>query len=258
MFQLHLEQNTPLWGLVRFLTTKKRVTASEMGTLFGLNKYRSQERLVNDKRNPPPFHMHKGSFFSEAAANGLACETKAVQLFVDFAERTLVKSLKGYRTDYFSELRVLKPGIVSFPESILACSPDAMYTWRHGDKGDPEGPVQDLLWGIEVKTPFSKSIPQCPEDIDPCHYLQCQASLQVTGADGWNLLYYDHRSPAKSVCFAVHRDSMLGEFMEIYAARLLNIARGKHTDGPLPERMDSFSYVRKSSCEYVIKRRDFP
>lgn len=177
MLHLTLKQNGPLWKIARRLR-KDRVSGSEIGSVLGINRFRSNKALFKQKTDP----LGVPDFDNEDMRRGREEEPKAL---------AYLSGCPGFWNHEW-----LRPGIVlgKGPFGRLMCSPDAMFV-RGGGKE---------LEGVEVKTKRDPDkIPRSVEEIPDDNLLQCFISAQICGARGWYLLYWNHREPDESQLFYV-------------------------------------------------------
>lgn len=88
--------------------------------------------------------------------------------------------------------------ICAMPPLPMACSPDLMgeYDLMDGDETD--------VFGVEIKVPAFRSLPQHRQEIYPEHIAQCIHSIFCCpGIDKWLLFYYDRFEPKNSVQYAI-------------------------------------------------------
>lgn len=109
-----------------------------------------------------------------------------------------IERAKSLISPGFPGAKWIKPAIVMDWEDPVCCSPDAMFHLEGYDK----------LFGLEVKTPYSRQLPSKPEDVQMEHLLQCFACLQICRANEWFLFYYSV-SLDEGVLFSVLPDKDL-------------------------------------------------
>lgn len=134
------------------------VSSTELASVFHASRYTSRKKLFAVKcrreiqRYDPP---------SVASLHGIKYEPCAINL---------AKQMLGpERTDW------MKPGIVIDPWSPVSCSPDQICE----------------SFGIEVKCPWKRKLPEKTEDIINDNLLQAFACIHVCKLDHWFLFYYD-------------------------------------------------------------------
>lgn len=234
MFHINLEQNKPLWQLMRKITSWNHVSASEMGSVLGLNRFKSWKKLRDEKcrsaklwataeRNSVSVEdlFEDNSFINDAMRNGHAQEHKALEMFQRYYINKYVNELRWAMT----RINFRKPGSIIWPQDNLSCSPDGVVFVHYTDPIEED---EDLIImkGIEVKTPWkADKIPTEVIKIDLCHYLQCQTSLLVTRAHCWYLIYFDYKNPGadnQTKMFEISPDHTLWNLLRKYTEKMLS------------------------------------
>lgn len=178
MFQLIAPQAGFFWSSFK-CNNLKRVSSTEIAAVFTLHSHKSRNQLYSEKKGL----RARPTFSCPATDHGKKHEDSAIKAFL---ERAIVPA------DWILK----KPGVIS--ENRISCSPDAMFVHRE----------MDVLFGLEVKCPFSKPIPTRKEEIQPEYLFQCFTCLMLSQADRWFLAYY-HAGSARLRVFEMRPDPAL-------------------------------------------------
>lgn len=144
---------------------KKRsafISSTEIASVFYLNRNKTKNQLWNQKRN-----KKRNEFESHATRHGRDWEPYAIRRFIDFA--------------FDDDWDFYRPGHVEDPVDPVCFSPDLMVKHKR----------LDILFGLEVKCPYTAPIPKRKQDIQPEYLFQAFTCLMVSRADRWFLSFYD-------------------------------------------------------------------
>lgn len=201
MLRLYTEQHSKLWNAFREIEDDSfRVGASHMGILFEKSVTKKRRELIAKKLG---VGVTFPEFVTPAMQKGIDQEPLAVEFLRFYFEDEIFKWVKQTSPENRAcqmEWREVNT-VLGVSGSHLKATPDAMYfvVDRIFKK------QEDFeMYGIEIKT--YKYVPRKSRRIYKYHYLQCQTCLEVTGADGWWLFYWNPEEPFKSQLFKVHRD----------------------------------------------------
>lgn len=182
----------------------KMVTASNVGSVFHANKYKSKRMLAKEMITDPDTIPKR--FETDAMRKGKEMEETALE---DCLE---VLACAGCLK---SSSCILRPGCIpALDGSPIACSPDALVV-----QGDD-------FFGIEVKTcAGEKSFPPKREDLITSSYLfQVFISLHILQADFWCLFYSRYDEPEGSCLYIFYPNKELYESLKQEVISFLNDA----------------------------------
>jgi len=194
MYSLLSKQRSLIWKLFRM--NKNRICSSEVASFLDVAKYKSKYTLIKEKSFPGVENI------SEASRYGSFYENLSISVARSILDpdRDFVWKKVGHIVDY---------------KSNLGCSPDALF-WN-----------EKRFYGLEVKTPYSKSLPKKPSEIIPEHILQCFTSIYLTKAHSWFLFYYEV-STKKYKLFQIFRNDDI--WKKILGEIQLNMEKMKETN----------------------------
>lgn len=207
-----------------------RASSTEIGSILHMNHYKSRSCLFREKqkgyRRPP--------WTSEAMRYGIFHESDAIKQAM-----THLDPEKRYQW--------AKPGVIMDPFSPTCCSPDMIFfepsyscdickTCPNLDNELKCLECRRILkekahlpfFGLEVKVPFSRGIPQKPEDIDTSYIIQCFSCLHITGADCWYLYFYDPKDESRGRLYQVHPNPRI--WVETIVPKVQEFFRETHVE----------------------------
>jgi len=155
------------------------ISSTEIASIFYLNKHKSKNQLWLQKRGLRP----RQDFDSRATRHGRNWEPYAIRRFLDL-------SFEDEKDWVFC-----RPSAVKDPRDPVCFSPDLMIFHRE----------LDILFGLEVKCPYTAPIPKRKEDIPPEYLFQAFCCLMVSRADSWFLSFYDTES-GRATSFEISPD----------------------------------------------------
>lgn len=102
--------------------------------------------------------------------------------------------------------------ICAMPPLPMACSPDLL---GEEEEYNVATDTDDMyVFGVEIKVPAFRSLPQHRQEIYPEHIAQCLHSLFCCpGIEKWVLFYYDRFEPKKSVYYDIYIRPSQYEFL---------------------------------------------
>lgn len=181
----------------RELTKLCRINASEMGYMFGVNKFQTAENYFAQKY----YYDQYEKFVSPAVANGQIQEKRAITYLSTFLSDLIFRRFFAIHDDdckhpHSSNIKSewKKPDVILHSFQPIACSPDAMVRYTKNFTSMYSGACSKVVTiGVETKVPLrDDNIPKKVEDIPMSHYLQVQTGLAITECDMWVLFYYDY------------------------------------------------------------------
>ena len=177
MFSLRVTQRSKTWEML-----KERgvgyISSTELAAVFHASAYGSRRKLTMQKTSGK-----RKKFSNPAQEHGTRWEPVAVRAACKFLDETLGKS-----HDW------MQPGIIRDPWSVVTCSPDQICS----------------DFGLEVKCPWKRKLPETREEIINDNLLQCFACIHVTKLPHWYLFYYNAYTGA-SVAYRVQANRQLWE-----------------------------------------------
>jgi YqaJ-like viral recombinase domain len=180
MYSLLSTQGSFLWRMFRL--SKMRISSSELASLLDVAHYKSKYSLIKEK---------SFSDFDRMANDSTSVAIRHGQMYEMMSIGRAKKILDP--EDSFVWKRV---GSVIDRKAKVACSPDAVF-WNEKN-----------FFGLEVKTPYSKKLPETVSQILPEHILQCLSSIHVVKAHSWFLFYFEVFTQ-KYKLFQIYGNSLL-------------------------------------------------
>lgn len=199
MIGLACKQKSAVWNMLR--QRIHWVTASEVPSVLHCNPYCSRPKLFRQKLGREDRPHHEGA----AIDHGRAGEDEAIE--------ALVAHFGGWSSRFY------QPGTVIGvdPEIRISCSPDVVECCRGGETR-----------GWEIKTPFTRPIPDAPDKVYMEHMFQALANALVFQGRGnvltWQLYYHDRARPDYDPRrhFEVRADSVSSELLASELERFVN------------------------------------
>lgn len=221
MFSTALQQGSNEW--VQYRQYCERVSSTELSSVIRLNKYKTCEKVREEKIYP-----NKIRFFDNAATqHGRAWEPVGLDMFSNLFDP---QHLMDWRS----------PGLLLDNYYPLCASPDRM-VFIHD--------VHHVL-GVELKTVYSRAVPQTPLEIYDEHLIQCLTCLFISNAWCWFLVYFDPK-PMEIVFFEITFDPKFCSFAE----QAVDFIRGLHQENNLTKNEKSIIKTHnKQRLEEIRKK----
>lgn len=201
MWTAGLVQRTRSWIRVKTIAEDSGwISSSQASSVIHMNNYQSKTklwRIMKKKENRArPFNqiaIDYGNFWEDAALR--------------FAKKHI---------HWHSSITWVKPGMIFDPFSPFCCSPDAL-----GYPDQPETAEGPYPVGIEVKCPYSRSIPQKNEDVSRAHVVQAFVCMMITRASLWYLVYFNPEKIEESTIWRLQPSQKFWDWMKIEAEMFL-------------------------------------
>lgn len=169
MLGLASRQNSALWEWLR--DDPDSVSASDVAKVVFADPFKSRRKFYQEKKKGVKSEPDFNPFSWAIKEAGHRNEERAFQMYIDW------NHIPGrfYR----------QPGTVSRPDKFrIRCSPDMFEFDEH----------QNLIRGVEFKSPVMRDLPTIPARIYHEHIIQCIAcSIVIRGLDcqwhSWRLVY---------------------------------------------------------------------
>lgn len=160
MFALRTKQGSKTWEAMREKLTRW-ISSTEGASLFHASHYTSRRALFQRKIGLKKKYVGKNP---------------AIEHGKKFEEHALEKAKELLDLKFWEEsLDWRRPGIVLDPWSVFSCSPDQI--------------CQNF--GLEVKCPWKRALPEKKEDILNDYLLQCFICCHVCKLPSWYLFYLE-------------------------------------------------------------------
>jgi len=176
MFSIRVRQRSKLWEMLKDRGVAY-VSSTELASVFHASSYGSRRKLSEKKTKG----IRKPFSFNPAQNHGETFEPLAIKKASDWLDEKL-----GKRHDW------MRPGIIRDPWSVVTCSPDQICS----------------DFGLEVKCPWKRKLPERKEDLINDNLLQCFACIHVTKFTHWYLWFYDSYT-GNSVAYRVNQNQKL-------------------------------------------------
>lgn len=176
MLSLRVKQRSKLWKMLKE-QGKNYISSTELAAVFHASVYGSRKKLFHDKSNKRVKRFPS----SLAQEHGNKWEPVAIKVACAQLDQALEKKHTW-----------MQPGIIRDPWSVLGCSPDQI--------------CEDF--GLEIKCPWKRKLPETKYDIIPDNLLQCFACIHISKLPHWYLWYFDAYT-ARSVVYHIEANQKL-------------------------------------------------
>jgi hypothetical protein len=177
MLSLRVKQRSKLWEMLKE-QGKMYISSTELAAVFHASAYGSRRKLYLQKTSNVT-----RKYSNPAQQHGTTYEPLAIYNACHWLNYTL-----GKTHDW------MQPGILRDPWSVVTCSPDQICS----------------DFGLEVKCPWKRKLPETKFEIINDNLLQCFACIHVTKLPHWYLWYYNAYNQ-QSVCYRINSNQALWE-----------------------------------------------